>query len=87
MSFNKFKATTIYGSLKNEDYIVNGEVLDAGVITCKDINCSTNITITSAILPTTENSSKVATTAFVKNVVADVIDADEHRVELIGAAE
>ena len=64
-AFNKWKSTKIFGSLEVKDYVIDGSVSDTGVIT-----------ITSPQLPTTENSQKVATTAWVKSIITNLLNSD-----------
>jgi hypothetical protein len=65
-NYNKWKASKIYGSFEVKDLISStGTVLDSGIIICKDINSSGTISGNSSLL-STENSTKLATTQWVK---------------------
>jgi collagen type VII alpha len=69
VQYNKFKATKIYGAFEVRDYIgATGNLIDSGIITCKDLNSSGVISMTSTQLPITENSTKIATTSWVKSL-------------------
>jgi hypothetical protein len=68
VNYNQWKATKIYGSFEVKDYVgATGAVLDSGIITCKDIISSGNITINTSLL-SSENSNKVPTTSWVKSL-------------------
>ena len=65
--YNKFKATKVYGNLEITDYVnANNEILDAGVISSKEINIT-------SVIPITENSNIVPNTKWVKQIIADLI--------------